>query len=55
MGKNETKGRVYTQEFKTESVALITKHEKLASQITADLGINENIPRRWVKSAREVA
>jgi transposase-like protein len=31
------------------------KHEKPVSQIAADLGINENMLRRWVQSAREAA
>jgi transposase-like protein len=46
---------VYTQEFKTESAALVAKHEKPVSQIAADLGINEHLLRRWVKSTRKAA
>jgi transposase len=53
MGKQGINRRVYTPEFKTESVALVEKHEKPVSQIAADLGINENMLRRWVQSARE--
>jgi transposase-like protein len=52
MGNNGTKRRVYTQEFKIESVDLVAKHEQPVSQIAADLGVNENMPQRWVKSAR---
>jgi transposase len=33
----------------------VEKHEKPVSQIAADLGINENMLRRWVQSAREAA
>jgi transposase-like protein len=55
MGKAGTKRRVYTPEFKAESVALVEKHEKPVRQTAADLGINENMPRRWVQSAREAA
>jgi transposase-like protein len=36
MGKKGNKRRVYTQEFKAESVALVEKHEKPASQTAAD-------------------
>jgi transposase-like protein len=46
MGKQGIKRRVYTQEFKTESVALAARHEKPVSHIAADLGINEHMLRR---------
>jgi transposase-like protein len=49
MGKQRTKWRMYTQEFKTESVALVAQYEKPVSQIAADLAVNEIMPRRWVK------
>jgi transposase len=49
-GKQGTKRRVYTQEFKTESVALVANHEQPVSQIAADLGINQHMLRRWVQS-----
>jgi transposase len=55
MGTKGTKRRVYTQEFKTESAVLVAQHEKPVSHIAADLGINELMLRRWVKSAREAA
>jgi transposase len=40
---------VYTQEFKTESVALVAQYEQPVSQIAADLGINQHMFRRWVQ------
>jgi transposase-like protein len=55
MGKKGTKRRVYTQEFKAETVALVERHEQPVSQIATELGINENMLRRWVQSAREAA
>src|SRR5215470_17736326 len=55
MGKKGIKRRVYTQEFKSETVALIDKHEQPISQIAKDLGINENVLRKWVQKAHEAA
>jgi transposase-like protein len=55
MGKKGTKRRVHTKEFKAEAVALAEKKEKPASRIAADLGINENMLRRWVQASRESA
>jgi transposase-like protein len=55
MGKKGNKRRVYTQEFKAETVAPVEKHEQPVSRTAADLGINENMLRRWVQSAREAA
>jgi hypothetical protein len=40
MEKQGTKWRVYTQEFKTESVTTGNKHERPVSHIAADWGIN---------------
>jgi len=53
MGKKKTERRVYTKEFKLETVALAQKGEKPISQIAKDLGINENVLYRWVHQARE--
>ena len=55
MGKKVTERRVHTKEFKTEAVALAEKKEKPVSRIAADLGINENMLRRWVQASRESA
>jgi transposase-like protein len=55
MGKKGTERRVYTKEFKAEAVALAEKREKPVSRIAADLGINENMLRRWMQAARETA
>jgi transposase len=55
MGKKGTERRVYTKEFKAEAVALAEKKEKPVSRIAADLGINENMLRRWVQASRESA
>ena len=55
MGKRSTERRVYTKEFKAEAVALAEKKEKPVSQIAKDLGINENMLRRWMQVSRETA
>ena len=47
MGKKKPERRVYTKEFKLETVALAEKREKPISQIAKDLGINENVLYRW--------
>jgi transposase-like protein len=36
MGKKGNKRRLYTQEFKAESAALVEKHEQPVSQTAAD-------------------
>ena len=53
MGKVKQGRRTYTKEFKTEAVALAQKREKPISQTAKDLGINENVLRRWMQQARE--
>jgi len=55
MGKKVTGRRVHTKEFKAGAVALAEKKEKPVSRIAADLGINENMLRRWVQASRESA
>ena len=55
MKKKNTERRVYTKEFKAEAVALAEKKEKPVSQIAKDLGINENMLRRWMQASREAA
>jgi transposase len=55
MGKKGLKHRVYTQEFKAEAVALAEKKEKPVSQIARDLGINDNMLRKWIQQIREAA
>jgi transposase len=55
MGKKGLKHRAYTQEFKTEAVALAEKREKPVSQIAKDLGINDNMLRKWMQQTREAA
>ena len=55
MGKKSTERRVYTKEFKVEAVALAEKREKPISHIAKDLGLNENVLRRWMQQAREAA
>jgi len=55
MGKKGTERRVYTKEFKAEAVALAEKREKPVSRIAVDLGINENMLRRWMQASRESA
>jgi transposase len=55
MGKEDTERRVYPKEFKAEAVALAEKREKSISRVAVDLGINENMLRRWMQQAREAA
>ncbi|MDR0495337.1 MAG: transposase, partial [Treponema sp.] len=46
--------RQYTKEFKTEAVILAEKKEKPISQTAnKDLGLNENVLRRWITQTRE--
>jgi transposase-like protein len=55
MSKQGIKRRVYSPEFKAETVALIEKREKPVGQIAVDLEVNENMPRKWARKAREPA
>ena len=55
MGKKGKDRRMYTQEFKTEAVALAEKREKPISQIAKDLGVNESVLRRWMQQTKESA
>jgi transposase len=55
MGKKVTERRVYPKEFKAEAAALTEKKEKPVSRIAADLGINENMLRRWMQASRQAA
>jgi transposase len=55
MGKKGLERRVFTKEFKAEAVALAEKREKPISKIAVDLGLNENVLRRWMQEAREAA
>jgi transposase-like protein len=55
MGKKNTERRVYTKEFKAEAAALAEKREKPVSRIATDLGINENMLRRWMQASRQTA
>ncbi|MDR0374135.1 MAG: transposase [Treponema sp.] len=53
MRKNDKERRDYSKEFKAEAAALAGKKEKPISRIAADLGVNENMPRRWMQRSRE--
>ena len=55
MRKQGTERHVYSSEFKAEAVALAEKREKPVSQVTADLGVNESMLRRWMQEARKPA
>jgi transposase len=55
MGKKGIERRTYTKEFKAEAVALGEKREKSISRIAVDLGVNENVLRRWMQQVREGA
>jgi transposase len=53
MGKQDKERRVYTREFKAEAVAPAEKQGNPVRRIATDLGINENMPRRWMRQARD--
>jgi len=55
MEKKVKERRVYTKEFKAEAVALAKKKEKPISQVASDLGLNENMLRRWMQQSHEAA
>jgi len=55
MAKKNRERRSYTKEFKTEAVALAEKKEKPISQVAKDLGLNENVLRRWITQTKEAA
>jgi len=55
MAKKMKERRAYTKEFKTEAVALAEKKEKPISQVAKDLGLNENVLRRWITQSRAAA
>jgi len=55
MKKKGSGRRVHTKKFKAEAVALAERREKPISQVTLDLGLNENVLRRWMKQTREQA
>ena len=42
-------GRRFTKEFKIESVQHALASDKSVSQVSRDLGIHENVLRRWIK------
>jgi len=50
MGKNR---RQYTKEFKTEAVRLIVEEGRRISEVARELGIAENLLRRWKKKYEE--
>jgi transposase-like protein len=52
-GKDVKEWRNYSKEFKAEAVELAGKKEKPVSRIALDLGINENMPHRRTRQARE--
>jgi transposase-like protein len=53
MAKKNNERRSYTKEFKTETVALAEKKEKPISQVAKDLGLNENVLRRWIHQTKD--
>jgi transposase-like protein len=53
MARKMKERRQYTKEFKTEAVILAEKKEKPISQTAKDLGLNENVLRRWITQTRE--
>ena len=53
MKKKDIKRRVYTSEFKTETVALAMQRNKPISKIALDLGINETMLQRWIQKYQQ--
>lgn len=45
--------RKFTSEFKLEAVKLVRERGVTVRQAAADLGLHENVLRKWVKDARE--
>ncbi len=41
--------RIYSREFKTEAVKLITEHGVSVAQASRDLEVGESVLRRWVR------
>ncbi len=47
------KRRIYSAEFKRDSVKLVIEGGRRASEVAKGLGINENVLYRWLKQYRE--
>lgn len=45
--------RKFTPEFKLEAVKLVRERGMTAAQAARDLGLHENVLRKWVKDAKE--
>lgn len=43
------KRRQYTQEYKQEAVLLVRNSDSSIAEVARNLGINDNVLRRWVK------
>lgn len=49
------KRRKYTPEYKEEAVQLVNQSDLSISEIARNLGINDNMLRRWVKEQADPA
>jgi transposase len=47
------KRRKFTQEFKEEAVLLVKQSGVSVSEIARNLGLNDNVLRRWIKEYAE--
>lgn len=47
--------RHFTDEFKREAVRLCNEQGAVVTQIARDLGVGDNLLRRWVKQSRDGA
>ena len=45
--------RKYSSEYKQEAVHLVKQSDRPVSEIARNLGINDNLLRRWVKEAND--
>ena len=44
--------RVFSREFKAEAVRLVLERGAKLSQVARDLGIHQNVLRKWVKDVK---
>lgn len=45
--------RTFSREFKLEAVKLVTERGVAVAQAAKDLGVHENVLRKWVRELRD--
>lgn len=53
--KKKTTRRQYTEEFREDAVKLVTEQGYKISEAARNLGINDNMLRRWIKKHTDSA